>query len=630
MKMKHAISRSLPIGAELQLQGGVHFRLWAPKAKTPEVYFPDEKRSVSLKAEANGYFSVLVPEAAPGTLYSFRLDGNEAYPDPASRFQPEGPHGPSMIIDATTYRWSDRKWRGVSLRGQVLYEMHIGTFTQEGTWNAAIPFLARLKELGITVLELMPVADFPGKFNWGYDGVNMFAPTRNYGSPDNFRAFVNQAHTLGLGVLLDVVYNHFGPDGNYLTSFSDDYSTDRYANEWGSAINFDGPHSEPVREFFIANAAYWIREFHLDGLRIDATQQIFDSSAPNILSEIRRSARDAADGRSIILTAENEPQNADLARANGPHGIGLDALWNDDFHHCALVALTGHNEAYYSDFTGSSQELVNVATRGFLYQGQYSSWQKQPRGTPALDLFPEQFVTYLENHDQVANSSAGLRLHQQASPGRYRALTAFLLLAPGTPLLFQGQEFGSSKPFLFFADHKRELAGAVREGRAKFLSQFPSIASPEAQEKLADPGSRESFEHCKLDSAGWRENSAFLSLHADLLRLRRSEAAFSAQGGFGIEGSVLSPQAFVLRFFSSEDDDRILLVNLGHDLRLSPAPEPLLAPPAATQWQLRWSSEEQEYGGRGTPEIDTEKIWEIPGESALVFAPVVTSAATTK
>jgi maltooligosyltrehalose trehalohydrolase len=473
--------RRLPIGAEPDPSGGVHFRIWAPRRRSVDVVLEANSAtdsSVRLRSEGNGYFSGTADAACPGTRYGFRLDDEgKTYPDPASRFQPEGPHGPSEVVDPGTFLWTDADWRGVDLEGQVIYEMHVGTFTEEGTWRGASEHLRELADTGITVVEVMPVADFDGTFGWGYDGVDMFAPTRLYGSPDDFRRFVDTAHSLGLAVILDVVYNHFGPSGNYLGMFSDAYITHEKENEWGDAINFDGPDSGPVREFFVSNAAYWIDEYHLDGLRLDATQQIFDDSEDHILAAIERSARAVARGRRIILVAENEAQHTHLARPASEGGYGLDGLWNDDFHHTVRVALTGKREAYYSDYFGTPAELAAAAKYGYLFQGQHYMWQKQPRGTSARGLLPHVFVNYLENHDQVANSATGARLHQLSSPGRHRAMTAFLLLGPWTPMLFQGQEFNASTPFLFFADHDPELAEAVKRGRAEFMSQFPSLTS---------------------------------------------------------------------------------------------------------------------------------------------------------
>src|SRR5262249_51400781 len=347
--------RRLPIGAEVLPDGGVHFRLWAPRRRRVEVVLePGQERSTAegkLEAEAGCYFSGTGPQARAGTLYRYRLDGAEQlYPDPASRFQPQGPHGPSQVIDPTRFPWTDGRWRGTPLQGQVLYEMHVGTFTREGTWEAASRELAELAAVGITVIEVMPVAEFPGRFGWGYDGVDLFAPTHLYGEPDDLRRFVDRAHAAGLGVILDVVYNHIGPDGNYLKQFAADYFTDRYKNEWGEALNFDGPNSGPVREFFVANAAYWVDEFHVDGLRLDATQQMFDNSPEHVLAAISRRVRDAARGRATLIVAENETQHTKLVRPVADGGYGIDGLWNDDFHHSAMVALIGHNEAYYTDY----------------------------------------------------------------------------------------------------------------------------------------------------------------------------------------------------------------------------------------------------------------------------------------
>jgi maltooligosyltrehalose trehalohydrolase len=348
--------------------------------------------AVALAAEPGGYFVGTLADARAGTRYRFSLDGGPPLPDPASRFQPDGPHGASEIVDPGAFRWTDTAWPGVSLRGQVLYELHVGTFTREGTWRAAMQQLPALADMGIRVLELMPVAEFPGQFGWGYDGVDLFAPTRLYGRPDDFRAFVDRAHALRLGVILDVVYNHVGPDGNYLTRFSPDYVTDRYANEWGEAINFDGARSAPVREFFIANAGYWIDEYHLDGLRLDATQQMFDVSPDHILAAISRRVRQAGGPRATLIVAENEPQHVRLVRSVEVGGYGLDALWNDDFHHSASVAVTGRHEAYYTDYGGTPQELVSAVKWGYLYQGQRYAWQKKARGTPAFGVPPERFV----------------------------------------------------------------------------------------------------------------------------------------------------------------------------------------------------------------------------------------------
>jgi maltooligosyltrehalose trehalohydrolase len=434
------------------------------------------------------------------------------------------------------------------------------------------------------------------------------------------RAFIDAAHAVGLGVILDVVYNHFGPDGNYLSAFSDHYLTDRYENEWGQAINFDGEEAGPVREFFRENAAYWIDEFHFDGLRLDATQSINDASETHILSEISQSVRKAARGRGTYIVAENEPQQTDLVRPIAAGGNGIDALWNDDFHHTATVALTGYDEAYYCDYRGAPQELISALRWGYLFQGQRYFWQKKCRGTPALDLVAHNFVTYLENHDQVANSSDGARLHRLTSAGCLRALTALWLLAPPTPMFFQGQEFASSAPFLYFADHNPDLMKLVQAGRSDFLKQFPSLATDETQQMLADPGARSTFERCKLDFSEREKNRSVYELHKDLLRLRREDPVFSKQRADAMHGAVLGAKSLALRFLHPTGE-RLLLVNLGPKQDLCPGPEPLLAPPSKAGWQLLWSSEHPKYGGRGTPVAKPDENWSMPPHSALVLAP---------
>lgn len=616
-------ARRLPIGAEYTAAQGTHFRVWAPAARRLEVVIEGRAAGSPLQPEGEGYFSGRVADAGPGTRYRFRLDGGDALPDPASRWQPEGPHGPSEVVAPDSFAWTDQGWRGIGPRGQVLYEMHIGTFTPEGTYAAAQQHLPYLKDLGITVLELMPVNEFNGPFGWGYDGVNLFAPTRLYGTPDALKQFMDRAHAIGLGVILDVVYNHFGPSGNYLQRFSPHYASSKYANEWGDAINFDGEHSAPVREFFAANAQYWIGEYHFDGLRIDATQCLFDASPRYIVQEIVERARGAAPGRSVYITAENEPQHAEFARPAQQGGHGVDALWNDDFHHSATVAATGACEAYYSETRGTPQELVSALKWGFLYQGQFYAWQKKRRGHPALDLPAHAFIQFLQNHDQVANSARGRRLHELTTPGRLRALTGLMLLAPATPLLFQGQEFAASAPFLYFASHEEELDRMIRQGRREFLEQFPNIASPEGGKLLAPPDAEETFRLCKLDHAEReRERHAdVLRLHRDLLQLRREDPAFARQDKRNLHGAVLGPEAFLLRLLDPQGDDRLLVANLGATLPLLPMPEPLLAPPAGCRWKLLWSSEDPRYGGSGMKEPDGEHSWRLPAHALAVLRP---------
>ena len=610
--------RRLPIGAEL-FPEGAHFRVWAPDSGRVAVIFEDRKRIV-LRSEAGGYFSGWAPGAKAGERYRLSLDGRKPLPDPASRFQPEGPHGPSELVDPEEFKWTDARWQGIEHRDAVIYELHVGAFTEAGDWKAATGRLTDLADLGITIVEVMPVADFPGRFGWGYDGVDLFAPSRLYGPPDDMRAFVNRAHALGIGVILDVVYNHFGPDGCYVQHFSESYFSERPPTDWGRAMNFDEKNSGPVREFFISNVVHWIHEYHLDGLRFDATQSIIDESKEHILTAMARAARKAARNRKIYLTAENEPQETKIARPVEEGGFGLDALWNDDLHHTAVVALTGRREAYYTDYKGSPQEFISAVKYGYLFQGQRYDWQKKRRGKPSFGMPHVAFINYLENHDQTANSARGLRLHQMTSPGLHRALTAYLLLAPQPPLLFQGQEFNSSMPFLFFADHKPKLAKLVRSGRAEFLSQFPRIQDSRIRDGLTDPDAEETFVGCKLS---WSEKEAHheaYKFHRDLLALRRGDPVFSGRDRTGIDGAVLSQHAFLLRHFADDGADRLLIFNFGHDFHLSPAPEPLLAPPEDRRWDLLFSTENPAYGGFGETALEGPFNWRIPSQAAVVLA----------
>jgi len=617
--------RRMPIGAE-PVAGGVDFRVWAPKSRRVQVQhhsdletFASEHKTFDLVPEEGGYFSGLLENGGAGCHYKYLIDGG-SYPDPASRFQPAGPHEPSEVIDHA-FAWDEGGWEGVSRRGQVIYEMHIGTFTRGGAWREALEELPELASLGVTVLELMPVAEFDGEFGWGYDGVDLFAPFHGYGRPEDFRAFVNRAHQLGIGVILDVVYNHLGPSGNYLRPFSDDYFSTRHMTEWGEAINFDGQNSGPVREFFIANAGYWISEFHLDGLRLDATQNIHDSSGEHIIATITREVRVQGGSRKTYIIAENEPQDVRLLMPTEAGGCDVDALWNDDFHHSAMVAATGRNEAYYTDYLGKPQEFVSTIKYGFLYQGQWYRWQEKHRGRASLDLHPERLVSFLQNHDQVANSLRGHRLHQITSPGELRALTTLLLLGPATPLLFQGQEFAASSPFLYFADHHPELAELVKGGRLEFLLQFPRIATPEAPGEICDPADVGTFRRSKLDFSERGKNFHIYQLHRDLLRLRRDDPVFSNVRQGAVDGAVLGHDAFLLRYFS-ESGDRLLLMNLAADLALNPAPEPLLAPETGCRWDLLWSSELPLYGGDGAPDPQGNPNWWLPARSALVLISV--------
>ena len=601
VEIRAPVERRFPIGAEVHADG-VHFRVWAPRRAQLDIMLEGTDRAEPLVRTADGYFEGLVTGIGAGARYRLRLDGDLTVPDPASRYQPDGPHGPSEVIDPGTFRWTDAEWRGRSLAGQAIYELHIGTFTQEGTWAAAAEILPALADVGVTLLEVMPVGDFPGRFGWGYDGVNLFAPSRLYGRPDDFRAFVDRAHSLGVGVLLDVVYNHFGPDGNYLRELSGGYFTNRYATPWGESLHFDGEGSGPVREFFLTNAAHWMREYHLDGLRLDATHTVNDASEEHILAAVTRRVRECANGRATVVIAEDEPQRTSLLAPPSEGGWGVDGIWHDDFHHSARVAATGRREGYVKACTGSAAELAKNAA-WFAAEG--------GRGHAGL-------VNFLQNHDQVSVLlPGGHRLHQLTSPGRWRSLTALLLLGPGTPMLFQGEEFAASSPFLYFADHEPGLARRVREGRAKFLAQFASLADPAVQATLPDPGAPETFQRSRLDNAERARHPEAVRLHRDLLALRRTGAALDR--GPRVEATALSEHALALRADRGRGRSTLLLVNFGVDLDLGEGAAAITAPPTGGTWRFRWSSDDVAYGGPGIPDAARRGLL-APGESAVLFS----------
>ena len=605
----------------IRVRGEALFRVWAPQARAVEVVFEDASQPpLALKRDADGYFNGAT--SARVSLYKYRVDGTGPWPDPCSRFQPQGVHGPSLIVDPAAFKWSDAEWRGVQLPGQIIYELHIGTFTPEGTFDAAIGKLRYLRELGVTMIEVMPVAECPGRWNWGYDGVQLFAPYHVYGDPDALKRFVDRAHAIGLAVILDVVYNHLGPDGNYLKCFSPHYFSTRHHTEWGEALNLDGDHARGTRDFILGNAGYWLSEFHLDGLRLDATQSIFDDSRPNILEELARTAREAAQPRSIVVISENEPQHAQQLLPASQGGFGLDAMWNDDFHHAAKVALTGTRDGYFGDYTGRAQEFISCVRRGFLYQGQYYPWQKKARGQAAPGLPAWTSIVFLQNHDQVGNTFHGDRVHANAAPGRYRALMALTLLGPQTPMLFMGQEFAASARFMFFADHHEELAALVHKGRREFLSQFRAYEDEATQQLVPAPHDEATFVDSKLDWNEAKDHAEVLAFHRDLLQLRACDPVISQQDVTKIDGATLSEHAFVLRWFDDEHGDRLLVVNLDRELPLAAPSEPLLAPTYGATWQLLWSSEDPRYGGYGVamPVADAGLgEWRLPAQSAVLL-----------
>jgi maltooligosyltrehalose trehalohydrolase len=624
-------------GAELD-EDGVSFRVLAPGRASVEVLIEERgrlTRSFALAPDGDRRaWSGHAPGLRAGALYRYQLAG-EAQPlaDPISRFQPEGVTGPSEIIDPT-FPWTDAAFPGIAARGRVVYELHVGTFTPEGTLRSARARLPELARLGVTVIELMPVAEFPGARGWGYDGVFWFAPYHRYGRPEELRSFVDDAHSAGLGVILDVVYNHLGDVGNVLHRFSPDYAGTA-KSEWGVGLSFDEDNGRPARELVTENVAYWIDEFHFDGYRFDATQAIFDRSEPHILAEAADVARKAGGRKTLYLVAENESQDSRLARPRQTGGSGLDALWNDDFHHAATVALTGHREAYFMDYTGAARELAASVRHGFLFQGQRYDWQKHPRGHTTRGLPPRAFVTFLENHDQLANEGLGQRLWPRVAPGRLRALTALLLLAPWTPLLFQGQEWNASARFTYFADFAPERAAEIKAGRALSLEQFARHRAPGERDRFPDPAAPETFASCQLD---WAERDAptharAFALHRDLLELRRTDPTIQREGedGVTVDAVALSETLLIVRYLGVEADgsgDRLLLLNLGADFEPSSVSEPLVAAPAGLGWTLTWSSDDPRYGGAGVRGPQPGRELFAPGDAAVLLSPKPTPETT--
>jgi maltooligosyltrehalose trehalohydrolase len=500
------------------------FRVWAPSASAVavEVYAPCH-RSVNLEPAGDGYWTGTLEEIEPGARYKYRLDDGPALPDPASASQPDGVHEASEVV-SRDFAWSDNGWHGLAIEDHVIYELHIGTFTSAGTFDAAIEHLPYLKDLGVTAIEVMPVAQFPGSRNWGYDGVYPFAVQHSYGAAPGFKRFVDAAHATGLAVVLDVVYNHLGPEGNYLGQFGP-YFTDRYQTPWGQAINFDGPGSPGVREYFVQNALYWVSEFHIDGLRLDAVHAIHDSSPHHILTEIAARVHDFAnDGeRMVNVIAESDLNEAMVVRSGELGGYGLDAQWSDDLHHAVHTVLTGETSGYYQDF-GRVEDVAKALSSGFVYSGQYSKHRGRCHGTECAGVPGRAFVVCVQNHDQIGNRMMGERLSHLVPPEELKLAAGILLLAPFVPLLFMGQEYGEAAPFLYFVSHSDPaLVEAVRNGRKQEFASFAWRGEvPDAQDEATFLRSKVNLE---LRSSGW--NAALLEWYRALLRTRRDSPALA-------------------------------------------------------------------------------------------------------
>jgi maltooligosyltrehalose trehalohydrolase len=593
-------------------QDGTHFRVWAPTARNLEVVLESSGKSlgvpssqVSMTKAANGAFSVFVPRARAGDLYRYRIDGQGTYPDPVSRFQPEGVHGPSEIVNPRCFEWTDAAWKDIELDDVVIYELHVGTFTPAGTFAGVIDHLKELVDLGVTAIELMPIADFPGQRNWGYDGVDLFAPARCYGRPDDLRRLVNSAHGVGLAVFLDVVYNHLGPDGNYLGVYSPYYFSKHSPTLWGAALNLDGPHSEMVRRFFIENALHWITEYHFDGLRLDATHALVDEGPRHLLAELSAAVHHSVSNRRVLLMAEDHRNLRTLLTTEEEGGWGLDAAWADDFHHQMRRLLAGDHEGYYRDYTGTTADLAETIRKGWFFCGQHSVHWNEPRGTDPSGIPPRRFVYCLQNHDQIGNRALGDRLHHQIDLAAYRAATALLLCCPATPLVFMGQEWSASTPFLFFTDHQKSLGEKVTEGRREEFKNFSAFSDPVIRDRIPDPQAESTFQASKLiwEEKNREPHASIWRLYRTLLHLRRTEPALRNADRADYEIAALNESAILL--IRRESSTMLIIVQLREggtvDLNKHSAARDL----AGRRWRTILTTEDQEFcTGSHAPEIN--------------------------
>ncbi len=579
-----------------------HFRVWAPGIKRLEVIVETPNRApliLPLEKSSNGFFHGATSKVTSGDLYRYRLNGGDSYPDPASRYQPLGVHGPSQVIHPSAFEWTDQGWTGVDLDDLVLYELHVGTFTPAGTFAAAAQRLPYLRDLGVTAVELLPVADFAGERNWGYDGVVLYAPARCYGAPDDLRRLVNEAHRLGLAVHLDVVYNHLGPDGAYHGMFSPYYFSQKHKSPWGAGVNFDGEGSKEARGFFIENAVHWIHEYHMDGLRLDATHAIQDESPRHILAELTAALRESMAGsrRQVLVIAENVRNLAHMVKSESQRGWGLDGVWSDDFHHQMRRCLAGDSDGYFRDFGGTTAEIATTISGGWFYSGQHAEYFGGARGTDPTGIPLRRFVFFIQNHDQIGNRAFGERLNHQIDLADYRAATALLLLAPETPLLFMGQEWAASSPFRFFTDHHEELGRLVTEGRRREFSRFSAFASPEHRARIPDPQDLRTFEASRLN---WEEqetepHASMLRLTIALLALRRQEPALCSYERDSMEITALSDSALLMQR-SAPAAPTVLVVCQLHGPGVVSLRETSSAPQGAEdQWELLLTTEEKAF-----------------------------------
>jgi maltooligosyltrehalose trehalohydrolase len=607
----------LTLGANV-LEDGVEFRVWAPASERVDViiYGPDAEAVHPLAAEADGWFRGTVQGTGAGTRYKYRLDGADAFPDPASRSQPDGVHEPSAVVDPSTFRWSDDGWRGVPADELTIYEVHVGTASESGDFDGLIERLDEIAALGVTAVEPMPIAEFPGARNWGYDGVYLYAPDSAYGGPEAFRRFVDAAHARGLAVILDVVYNHLGPEGNYLHAVTGGkYFTDRHCTPWGDAIDYATP---AVREFAIQNAIHWAREYHVDGLRLDATHAILDDSPRHVLTEMQERVHAALPAdRHFVLIAEDERNDERVVLSEGH---GLDGVWADDLHHQLRRHIAGDHEAYFADYTGSIDDIVRTLRQGWFYEGQVSENHGAPRGTPAGGLPPAAFVHCIQNHDQVGNRALGDRLTETVTLPAYRAVSALLLLSPYTPLLWMGQEWAATTPFQYFTDHPEELGKLVTEGRRKEFGKFSAFADPAVREKIPDPQAPETFTRSKLQW-GERErapHAGILALYREVLRLRRTHPALRRRDRDAFAVAALGEHALSLKRTAEDGSALLLVVSFEGPLTVDFARRD----ETAGDWALLLSTEEARFGGETEGSVATltpDGRLELPGAGAVVL-----------
>jgi maltooligosyltrehalose trehalohydrolase len=565
---------NMPFGAECRNDGSVRFRLWAPAARQVELCLADTSAQIPLERRNDGWFELITDVAGPGTQYHFRINGEQEVPDPASRFQPRDVHGPSEVVQPDAYDWRDDTWRGRRWEEAVIYELHVGAFSSAGTFSTVRERLDYLADLGITAVELMPVADFPGRHNWGYDGVFLFAPDSVYGRPGDLKELVQSAHERGIMVLLDVVYNHFGPEGNYLRSYAPQFFTDRHRTPWGDGINFDGPKSRVVRDFFIHNALYWLTEYHFDGLRLDAVHAIIDDSTPHILIELADAVRTAIEpSRHVHLILENDRNQARyLQRGEHCQPKCYTAQWNDDIHHALHVLITGERDGYYLDYSERPlDQLGRCLVEGFAYQGEVSLHRNgETRGEPTVGLPPSAFVSFLQNHDQIGNRAFGERIVNIADPRAVRAAMAIILLAPSPPLLFMGEEFGADTPFLFFCDFEKNLAAAVTEGRRNEFARFARFDDPAQRERIPDPSAETTFEASRLNWAEVEQpgHAEWLRFYRHLLKFRCQHIVPRLPTGCTVDANyeLQGDRGLTVRWnFHNRAGELILMANFGAD-----------------------------------------------------------------